>query len=230
VALDYPDRSSALALVERIGDECDFYKVGMELYTAIGPTMIEALRQLGKRVFLDLKFHDIPNTVRGAARSAAKLGCELFTVHASGGSAMLAAAVAGAEEGSRDHGVPCKVFAVSVLTSLDELALAAIWGRESSLHVAHEVGRLAELAVGAGVHGVVCSAHDALEVRRVAGSGIELLIPGIRVESTERHDQARVATPRFAQDRGADYMVLGRAVTSEADPAAILRSIRATIA
>jgi orotidine-5'-phosphate decarboxylase len=234
VALDFPSENSALSFVDIVGSDCDFYKVGMELFTAVGPPIIVALRARAKRIFLDLKYHDIPNTVRGAARSAARHGCDLITVHVSGGTAMLAAAVQGAREGSQDISRPCKVFGVSVLTSLDDESLRAAWGRDATLRSSQEVVRLAHMAVDAGLQGLVCSAQEAAAVRAAVGDGLELLVPGIRFESDgssgdQRHDQVRVATPRAAAAAGANYLILGRAVTQDSDPAALLREVRRSL-
>ncbi|HEU4563913.1 MAG TPA: orotidine-5'-phosphate decarboxylase [Gemmatimonadaceae bacterium] len=222
VALDYPSAEPALSLVERLGGACDFYKVGLELFTAAGPRIVLALRELGKEVFLDLKFHDIPNTVAGAARSAARLGARLITVHASGGPEMVKAAVEGA-------GSECGVLAVTVLTSLDAGALAAAWGREG-VDVSAEVLRLAGIAAGEGAHGIVCSGAEAAAVRERFGERLRLLVPGIRPAGAATQDQARVVTPLEAVRAGASYLVLGRAVTGAADPAVALREIAASLA
>lgn len=217
VALDVGSLTQVRTLVERIGEACDFYKVGSELFTAEGGAAVDLLRRAGKDVFLDLKFHDIPNTVRGAARSAAVLGARLLTVHASGGRAMLEAAVEGA-------GDECGVLAVTVLTSMDAPALSAVWGRPVD-DIGAEVLRLAELARGAGAHGIVCSGAEAREVSERYGDALALLVPGIRLPGGDRHDQARVITPRAAVAAGARYLVLGRAVTGSADPVAALRAV-----
>ena len=172
VALDYPDAQSALALVDQLGARCDFYKVGNELFTAEGPPLVRALVDRGADVFLDLKFHDIPNTMRGAARSAASLGARLVTVHATAGSDGVRAAVEGA-------GDRCGVLAVSVLTSLDAAALGAAWGRKT-VDVRNEVLRLSDLAAHAGAHGLVCAGTEARAVRDRHGDALRLLVPGIR--------------------------------------------------
>jgi orotidine-5'-phosphate decarboxylase len=225
VALDVPDRAAAARLVDRLGDAGDFYKVGLELYTAEGPDVVRWLRGLGKEVFLDLKFHDIPNTVRGACRSAARLGVRLTTVHAYGGPAMLAAAVEGARE-QGDGG--CGVLAVTVLTSHSAADLGAAVGRTVD-DVPAEVLRLAEAARGAGAHGVVCSGHEVAAVRAAHGAALAPLVPGVRLAGGAAHDQARVVTPGEAIVRGARYVVLGRAVTAAADPAEALRAARAAM-
>ncbi|HEX7122235.1 MAG TPA: orotidine-5'-phosphate decarboxylase [Gemmatimonadaceae bacterium] len=221
VALDFATLDEALALVQGLGAHCDFYKIGSELYTASGPEAVRAVTRLGKRVFLDLKFHDIPNTVESAARAAARVGASLITVHASGGEAMLRAAVAGA-------GPECGVLAVTVLTSLDGESLATAWGREA-VDVAAEVLRLSVAASEAGVHGVVCSGHEAAAVRAATGGALAVLVPGIRFASGAFHDQRRVVTPGAAVRAGASYLVLGRAVTADPDPAAAMQRARLEI-
>jgi orotidine-5'-phosphate decarboxylase len=217
VALDVPGAAEALALVRRLGDDCRFYKIGSELFTREGPGIVAAVRAEGCEVFLDLKFHDIPNTVREAARAAASLGVRLLTVHASGGAEMLRAAVEGA-------GPRCGVLAVTVLTSLDAAALGAAWGREG-VAVDAEVLRLAGLAAGAGARGIVCSGREAAQVHSAFGAKLALLVPGIRLAGGDAHDQARTATPAAAAAAGARYLILGRAVTGASDPVAAMRRV-----
>ena len=227
VALDVPDRAAAVALVDRLGDACDFYKVGLELFTAEGPDVVRWLRGLGKDVFLDLKFHDIPNTVRGACRSAARLGVRLATVHAYGGPAMLAAAVEGAgDQGDTDG---CGILAVSVLTSHSAADLGAAVGRPVP-EVTAEVLRLAGLARAAGTHGLVCSGHEAAAVRAAHGDALAPLVPGVRLAGDAAHDQARVVTPEGAAAAGARYVVLGRTVTAAPDPVAAMQAVHAALA
>jgi orotidine-5'-phosphate decarboxylase len=222
VALDTPTLAQATTVVDALGETCDFYKVGSELFTAVGPGAVAALRQRGNDVFIDLKLHDIPNTVHGAVRSASRLGAALVTVHASGGAEMIRAAVDGAGEG-------CGVLAVTVLTSLDSEALSTSWGRHIAA-VEDEVLRLAELARSAGAHGIVCAASEAAVVRAAHGDALRLLVPGIRLDGGAVHDQARVATPQEAIAAGASYLVLGRAVTSSADPRAVMRRVKEMLA
>jgi orotidine-5'-phosphate decarboxylase len=222
VALDVPSLVDALRLADRLGDACDFYKVGSELFTAAGPEVVRALRARGAEVFLDLKFHDIPNTVRQAAAAAAALDVRLLTVHASGGAAMLAAAVAGA-------GDQCGVLAVTVLTSTDAAALAAAWGR-SAVVIGDEVLRLAGSAREAGAHGIVCSGQEAAAVRARFGGALRTLVPGVRFADGASHDQARVVTPAAARSAGASYVILGRAVTAAPDPVAALARARRELA
>lgn len=225
VALDRPTLDGALALVDQLGGTCRFYKVGLELFTASGPAAVAAIHARGADVFLDLKLHDIPATVGAAARRAAELGVRLLTVHASGGAAMVAAAV----EGARMNGQStCGILAVTVLTSLDGAALAAAWGRVEARPAA-EVLRLARLAAGAGAHGVVCSGEEVAAVRDAVPE-LAILVPGLRMPGDATHDQARVVTPAAAAEAGARYLVLGRAVTAAADPVAALGRIRASLA
>ena len=217
VALDVPSSEDALSLVNRLGDSCRFYKVGGELFTREGPSIVRALRERDCDVFLDLKFHDIPNTVRQSSAAAAAMGVRLLTVHAGGGQEMVAQAVAGA-------GANCGVLAVTILTSLDASTLGAIWGR-ARVDVMAEVLRLSEVAKMAGAHGIVCSGQEASAVRSRHGNALRLLIPGIRLEGGATHDQARVVTPRQAAEAGASYVVLGRAVTAAEDPAEAMHRV-----
>ncbi|HET9949295.1 MAG TPA: orotidine-5'-phosphate decarboxylase [Longimicrobiales bacterium] len=221
VALDAPTARDALATVERLGSRASFYKVGLELFTAEGPPVVSELRRRGKRVFLDLKLHDIPNTAARAVEAAGRLGVELLTVHASGGSAMLAAARRAAPPGLR-------LLGVTVLTSLAPSELAAAWGREVG-SLTDEAVRLAGLAAAEGLHGVVCSASEAEAVRARAPDGFLLVVPGIRPAGMDHDDQKRVATPADAVAAGADYLVVGRAVTRAPDPEAALAALLAEV-
>lgn len=213
VALDVPSTADALGLVERLGSLCRFYKVGSELFTAAGPRIIGVLVDRGCDVFLDLKFHDIPNTVAGAVRSAAELGVRLVTVHASGGETMLKAAVAAAAERGRG----CGILAVTVLTSLDAAQLGRAWGRSDTVDPTAEVLRLAGVAAQAGVYGVVCSGQEAAAVHE-RHPELAVLVPGVRLAGGATQDQARVVTPATASAVGARYVVLGRTVTRAEDP------------
>jgi orotidine-5'-phosphate decarboxylase len=204
-------------LVGRLGDSCRFYKVGSELFTAAGPAIVEALRDEGCHVFLDLKLHDIPNTVARAIRRIDEMGVRITTVHAGGGRAMMEAAVGAA-------GVSCGVFAVTVLTSLDDSALAEVTGQNAGT-VGEAVVRLAALSESCGVRGVVCSGHEATVLRTRFGPTLELLVPGIRLAGDDVGDQSRVVTPAAAVDAGADYIVIGRSVTAADDPAAAIRMV-----
>ena len=219
VALDVPDIPAALGIVDSLGESCRFYKVGSELFTACGPQVVRELRAREADVFLDLKLHDIPNTVAGGVRGAAQLGARIVTVHAAGGEAMIrAAVVAGANARTA-------VFAVTLLTSLDGAEVGRIWGRTESLDVSSEVVRLSGIAKAAGAAGVVCSAGEARAVKTRFGSSLEVLIPGIRLAAGATHDQSRIATPAEAVAAGADYVVVGRAVTTAPDRAGAMHAI-----
>jgi orotidine-5'-phosphate decarboxylase len=227
VALDVPSGDEALRLAQTLEPQCRFFKVGSELFTATGPDVVRALRdEIGADVFLDLKFHDIPNTVAGAVRSAARLGVRLLTVHASGGLPMLQAAQLAAAE---ESGGECGLLAVTALTSFDPAVLALAWGRTDALEIEREVLRLAELAVEAALHGIVCSGAEVGAVRAQFGERLAPLVPGIRLAGGASHDQARVITPSAAQAAGARYLVLGRAVTAAADPAAAMAQVLAEL-
>ncbi len=223
LALDVPTAAQALSQVDRFAGRCRFYKIGLELFTGAGPALVETLRGRGLDVFLDLKLHDIPNTVRQAARCAAALDVRLLTVHASGGHAMLAAAVEGAGE-------RCGVLGVTVLTSLAASDLAEAWGRSPSLEVRAEVLRLAGASAAAGAHGIVCSGAELGEVVSRFGGVLAPLVPGIRPAGTSADDQARVVTPEAAVLRGARYLILGRAVTAAPEPEAAWDAIAGGVA
>ena len=217
VALDYPDSVSALRLVSMLGESCRFYKVGSELFTAAGPSIVESIRRTGCDVFLDLKLHDIPNTVGGAMRRIRGMGVRLATVHASGGRPMIEAAVEAA-------GGECGVLAVTVLTSLDKGSLGEVLGVEDA-DVAASVVRLAALASAGGARGIVCSGEEALFVRARFGPTLELLVPGVRLPGDAAGDQSRVVTPEAAVAAGANYIVLGRTVTAAPDPEVAMQSV-----
>jgi len=222
VALDFPDRIGALGLVERLGEGADFYKVGLELFTSEGPEFVRLLRGMGKRVFLDLKLHDIPNTVASSVTAAAKMEVDLLTLHASGGPRMIAAAREAAE-GSRTS-----LLAVTVLTSLSGEELGLTWGRPT-VDPAAEVLRLASLAVGSGAHGVVSSAQEARGLRVALGADPLLVTPGIRLPGAAGDDQVRVATPGEAVAGGANFLVVGRPIARSSDPAGALELVRAAM-
>jgi len=220
--LDQASQEEALTLVDRLGGAGTFYKVGLELYTRAGPPVVEALRARGKRVFLDLKLHDIPNTVAGAVRAATALDVELLTVHASGGASMLEAAQEAAAGGVR-------LLGVTVLTSLTAAEVEDVWGREIN-SIRDEVARLAELANRCGMAGVVASPLEAGWIRRALGPERLIVTPGIRPAGGDQGDQARVATPASAVAAGADYLVVGRPVTRAPDPALALEALLAEVA
>ncbi len=223
VALDVSSSMAARNIVAAVGDSALAYKVGMQLYTAEGPGMVRDLAGSGRRVFLDLKYHDIPNTVGAAVREAAKLGVSMLTVHASGGSKMLRAAV----EAARDVKPDLLVLAVTVLTSLDDPDLSMLGIRGVVLD---QVLRLAALALSNGCGGVVASAREAAALREEFGRDFAIVTPGVRPAGTGAHDQARVVTPAEAIAAGASYIVVGRPITEAADPAAEARAILGQIA
>lgn len=222
VALDFPAAAPALALAARLDPALCRVKVGKELFVAAGPAVVEQLQQRGLDVFLDLKFHDIPNTVAGACRAAAGLGVWMLNVHASGGLAMMRAAREAVATAAR----PPLLIGVTVLTSLSDADLAAIGYAGSA---AANVERLARLAADAGLGGVVCSAEEAALLRRAIGADFVTVTPGIRLPGDAKGDQSRVVTPEDAVRCGAHYLVIGRPVTQAADPAATLESIARSI-
>lgn len=221
MALDFPNSSAALALVDRLGRECRFYKVGMELYAAAGPGIVRALRDKGKNVFLDLKFHDIPNTVGRAVARASRLGASLLTVHAMGGGAMLRAAAAAA-------GTDTTVLGVTVLTSHDADSLGMVLGRRVD-RVGEEAARFAAAVRAAGLGGVVCSAAEAVALRAAMGPDAAIVTPGIRPPGAEAGDQKRVRTAAQAFAAGASHVVVGRPVAQAADPAAAFAGLAASV-
>ncbi len=223
VALDVSSAAAARKIVAAVGDSAYTYKVGMQLYTAEGPAVVRDLISAGRRVFLDLKYHDIPNTVGAAVREAAELGVSMLTVHASGGGPMLKAASQAAAASSH---APL-VLAVTVLTSLDESELNNLGVHGS---VVDQVLRLAALALSNGCGGVVASAHEAQALRADLGQEFTIVTPGVRPAGTGRDDQARVVTPAEAVAAGSTYIVVGRPITDAPDPAAEARSILAQIA
>lgn len=219
VALDVADLASAAGLVDQLYPTVTLFKVGLQLFTAEGPRAVEAVQKRGGRVFLDLKLHDIPNTVAGAVREAARFGVEMCTLHASGGRSMLQAA-AQAVAGS---GAAMRLLAVTVLTSLDSRGLEEVVG--SKLDLAAQVVRLASLAREAGLNGVVASPHEIGLLRTTLGPSMRLVIPGIRPGWAAAGDQRRVMTPHEAAVAGADYLVIGRPITAAADPVQATRRI-----
>jgi orotidine-5'-phosphate decarboxylase len=214
-ALDFPAWSAAEPFARAVASEVGMLKVGLELFAAEGPSAVRAASALGRPVFLDLKLHDIPHTVEGAARAAAASGASLLTVHAAGGGEMIRAALRGA-------GPRLRVVAVTVLTSLDAEALASV-GLVGPPEDA--VPRLARIAVDAGAHGLVCSPLEVAAVRAALGARPLLIVPGVRPAGAARGDQARVATPQDAVRAGADVLVLGRPLRDASDPAAAARAI-----
>jgi orotidine-5'-phosphate decarboxylase len=222
VPLDVPEAAQALALAARLDPRLCRVKVGKELFTAAGPAVVDELQQRGFEVFLDLKYHDIPNTVAGACRAAARLGVWMLNVHASGGEAMMRAAREAVSTVAR----PPLLTAVTILTSLgdDELHKVGFTGSAEE-----NVVRLARLARSCGLDGVVCSAQEARTLRQATGTDFILVTPGIRLPESPRDDQARTVTPSEAVKMGATYLVIGRPITQSADPPKTLESIRTSL-
>lgn len=223
VALDVDTADRALELVKELREVAGMFKIGSTLFTAVGPQIVKEIIESGSRVFLDLKFHDIPHQVAGAARSAAELGVSLFTIHASGGSEMMKRATEAVAEVAERKGTPrAKVLAISVLTSVDEAILAEIGVSGSP---AESVTRLVKLAEASGVDGVVASPQEVAGIRsNITSTDFLVVTPGIRPATTE-DDQRRVATPAAALAAGADYLVVGRPITGAPDPLAAARAI-----
>lgn len=223
VALDFPDPRPALELQDRLDGLVDFYKVGKELFTVAGPQIVTSLRDKGARVFLDLKFHDIPNTVGRAVAAAARLGVDIVDVHASGGVAMMTAAAEAALKESQESQEQTErrrteVFGVTVLTHLADEDLRSIGVEGGSRD---QVVRLARLAHRSGLDGVVASAHEVTAVTEATEGELAVLVPGVRPRwASQAYDQARIATPAEVARAGARYIVVGRAITNQADPRA----------
>jgi orotidine-5'-phosphate decarboxylase len=222
VALDLPDAVQALRLVDTLEDTCRWFKVGMELYYAAGNSLIHELRNRGFNVFLDLKLHDIPNTVASAIRSVTQAGAGLLTLHAAGGPAMMAAAAEAAQAPNSP-----RLLAVTVLTSMDAQQLAATGVTDAP---AEQVLRLAALAQQSGIHGMVCSAEEVASLRATLLPETLLVIPGIRPTGSPTGDQKRTATPAQAIAHGASMLVVGRPITRADNPAAAATAILAEIA
>ncbi len=215
VALDVPTRAEALRLVEQLSPHISIFKIGLQLYTAEGPEMVRAVLATGARVFLDLKLHDIPNTVARAIESANELGVHMLTIHLSGGRAMIEAAVAARSES-------LALLGVTVLTSMDQSAL-----RETGIAgaMSEQVLKLAQLGAAAGINGLVASPQEVRMLRDKLPAQITLVVPGIRPAWAEKADQKRVMTPRDTLVAGADYLVIGRPITAHSDPVEAVRRI-----
>ena len=222
VALDTPDLQRALTLSRAVKDHVGGLKVGLEFYSACGPDGVRRIVELGLPVFVDVKFHDIPNTVAAASRELARLGAKIFNIHASGGEVMMREALAAA----RAVDSKVKVIGVTVLTSIDDSLLSAVGQRGPA---ADQVLRLAQLARHAGLDGVVCSAHEIAGIRNACGPDFLLAVPGIRPAGADLADQRRVMTPAQAHAAGADILVIGRPITGASDPAAAARAIAAEL-
>lgn len=222
VALDFPDDKSTMQLVDQLEPDLCRLKVGKELFTRCGPDIVRKLVSKGYDVFLDLKFHDIPNTVARACQAAAELGVWMLNVHSMGGYAMMEAA----RNVLKGDNAPM-LIAVTLLTSNDEKDLAALGIQQSS---AEFVSQQAGMAHSIGLDGVVCSAEEALLLKRKFGKDFKLVTPGIRLQNKTNDDQKRVVTPKQAINNGADYLVIGRPITASKDPCRVLRTILSEIA
>jgi orotidine-5'-phosphate decarboxylase len=218
VALDVPDRLAALKAVDQLSGHVGYFKIGLEIFTREGPRLVEEIRGRGEKIFLDLKLHDIPNTVGGAVRSACRLGIHMLTVHASGGANMLAAATQEAQAFSS----PPLLLGVTALTSLSEEAIQQLGVTGS---VEQWVEKLADLAYGSGIRGIVASSKELPMLRRKFRDSLQFVIPGIRPAGAALQDQSRAATPSDAIRAGANYIVVGRPILQASDPAKAADSI-----
>lgn len=227
VALDLPDVERAVALAQRVAPHVGAFKVGKELFVSAGPDIVRRLRAAGGSVFLDLKFHDIPNTVAKAVAAATRLDVQMLTIHASGGSEMMRAAERAAVETAAQLGRPAPlVLGVTVLTSMDSAALAELGGE---VDVARQVERLALLAAKSGLRGLVCSPLELPMLRRVLPESVQLVTPGIRTGAEKADDQKRTLSPREAVSAGASWLVVGRPIYAAPDPVAAAEAILASI-
>jgi orotidine-5'-phosphate decarboxylase len=226
-ALDVPSAAEALRLAERIGPVVGAFKIGSELFTAAGPDIVREIRSKGNGVFLDLKFHDIPNTVAKAVAAAVRLDVQMLTVHVGGGPAMLRAAEAAARDAARTLGQsPPLVLGVTVLTSMDGYELSAVGLGEN---VGRQVELLARVAIEAGLRGLVCSPLEIADLREFTPSELQLVTPGIRIGAEASDDQKRTLTPREALEAGATWLVIGRPIYAAKDPLAAAEGILASI-
>ncbi|BAY16562.1 orotidine 5' monophosphate decarboxylase [Anabaenopsis circularis NIES-21] len=216
VALDVPDLESAIALVDKL-ESVSFWKVGLELFTSTGPRILEILKSRQKRIFLDLKFHDIPNTVAGACRSAARYGVDLLTIHATSGVDALKAATEAAQTGAAQAGVqPPKLIAITLLTSISARQLA--FDLKIPLELPEFALEMALMAKDSGLDGAVCSPQEVAQLRQTCGHDFLLVCPGVRPTWAEKGDQMRSLTPSQAIQAGANYLVIGRPITAAAEP------------
>jgi len=226
IAMDLPDKKAVDKFVDKFpADESLYLKVGMELYYKEGPNIVRHLKEKGHRIFLDLKMHDIPNTVKSAMRSIASLGVDLTNLHAAGGKKMMEAAIEGLNEGSL--GRRPLLIAVTQLTSTSK----DIMNNELCIpgEVASTVESYAKLTKEAGLDGVVCSVHEAKKIHDLCGDNFIALTPGIRLEGDDTHDQVRVATPAYAQEKGSNYIVIGRSLTESDTPYEVYQRIQTEI-
>jgi orotidine-5'-phosphate decarboxylase len=223
VALDFDDANTANELISKLDPRACRLKIGKEMFTYFGPDWVKSVVALGFDVFLDLKFHDIPNTVAKAVKAAASLGVWMVNVHASGGPEMMKAAIEALKEMGEDRPL---LTAVTVLTSMDQSQLDSVLGNRQ---INEQVKRLAMLAQECGLDGVVCSAQEAIELRQLVNDNFLLVTPGIRPLGTSSGDQVRVATPLSAIESGVNYLVIGRPITQAPDPLNSLNEINASI-
>ena len=226
-ALDVPTAEAALKLVQELAPVVGAFKVGKELFVSDGPEVVRKIRARGASVFLDLKFHDIPNTVARAVAAAAQLDVQMLTIHASGGREMMRAAEQAAQETAKRLGrAPPLVLGVTILTSLDSNELAEIG---MNANVGHQVERLASLAVRAGLRGLVCSPLEVAGLRSIIPAGMQLVTPGIRPAEEKQDDQKRTLSPPEALAAGADWLVIGRPICAAQDPRAAAEKILASL-
>ncbi len=222
VPLDVTTTSEALTLIDRL-PQVTFWKVGLALFVSSGPAILAALKERGKKIFLDLKFHDIPNTMAGACRAAAQYDVDLLTVHAAAGKVALEAALLATHQGCQAGQAPPQIIAVTLLTSLSEQSLA--YELRIPLNLADYALQMALLARESGLSGVVCSPREAKQLRKFCGHAFLLVCPGVRPSWAEVGDQVRVMTPSAAIQAGADYLVIGRPITQAADPTVAFQKI-----
>ncbi|MGD1867615.1 MAG: orotidine-5'-phosphate decarboxylase [Phormidesmis sp.] len=228
VPLDVPGEKEAIALINTL-PQVTFWKVGLELFVSSGPTIITALKKRGKRIFLDLKLHDIPNTMAGACRAAGRYSVDLLTVHATAGSVALSAAQTAADDGAKEAGCPSpRVIAVTLLTSINPEALSS--ELKVLMPVADYAQHMATLAKDSGLRGAVCSPQEAKLLKAACGKDFWLICPGVRPTWAHKGDQQRAMTPKDAIAQGADYLVIGRPITQANDPAAAIDRICQEIA
>lgn len=217
VALDKDSLAEALDIVDAAGESVEWYKIGSQLFCKEGPAAVKAIKDKGKKVFLDLKFHDIPNTVANAIANSVKMGVDMVNVHASGGTEMMQRSVEAANNANTSGSTPL-VIAVTVLTSMNEEGLSEVLNCESTRAPATQVEHLAKLAKNSGMNGVVCSAHEIDIIRKACGEDFALIVPGIRPAGAAVGDQKRVMTPREAAEKGANFIVVGRPVLNADSP------------